>query len=309
MSETSWFSDPIIGRLPPDQLSATLRAVGEEQAAQMIEAANHTSVFATMYGEQKFIWPFQDRAWQHTSHVFGYLAPDTANQDLMRIYSIDSVQADPTLKYAQLKITLDRLRVVDYPGRGIHRVLIHFFAQNQIAGQVEPAHFNATYRVREGQQAALRGYPIFVGLCVGGEGLLIRCRTINVQNEQDTSILDLLESDVFQAGLQLASAMQPALVPLSALGLGLAKLISQRHNNVPVQDFALGLDFGITPMGARLAEGNYLAVQVPEGLERIWDWDEWSYHRPSGQIVKTSDHQNFIRNNYLVFGISRLQSN
>lgn len=308
MELSSWFEDiPVLGQLPPKEAAATLRALGEEQAAQLIEAARENPATAVTYGDRKFLWPFQDRAWQHTAHAFGYLAPETSAPEVLSIRSLDAMQADPTLKHAQLKITLDRLRVADYPGGGTHRVLIHSFAQNQVAGRAEPAHFNATYRVREGEAAALRGYPIFVGLGVGNEGLLLQCRTINVKNEQDTGFLDLLESDVFQAGLQLASALQPALVPLSALGLGIARLISKRHNNVAVQDFALGLDFNTTPMGARLAEGNYLAVQVPESLERIWDWDDWRYQRSSGQIVHVSNQQRLIPYNYLVFGIARSQ--
>jgi hypothetical protein len=47
---------------------------------------------------------------------------------------------------------------------------------------------------REGDQVPLRGYPLFVGLHVGNEGLFLQCRTTNVKNEQDYSLLDLLES-------------------------------------------------------------------------------------------------------------------
>jgi hypothetical protein len=221
------------------------------------------------------------------------------------IQSLESVQADPSLKHTRLKIVLNRLRVAEYPGRGTHRILIHCSIKNQAPGKTEPANFNATYRVREGEHAALSGYPLFVGLRVGDEGLVLQCRTINVKNEQDHGLLDLLESDVFQAGLHLASAVQPALVPFSALGLGLARLIAKRHQNVSVQDFSLGLDFSNLAMGAHLAEGDYLAVQAPESLKSIWNWREWVYHRPSGQIVKRVNPQQSIPYNYLVLGISR----
>ena len=50
------------------------------------------------------------------------------------------------------------------------------------------------------------------------------------------------------------------------MALGLAKTIGKRHRNVPVQDFDLGLDFSTIPLGARLAEGAYLAVQIPESF-------------------------------------------
>jgi hypothetical protein len=40
------------------------------------------------------------------------------------------------------------------------------------------------------------------------------------------------------------------------MALGLTKALASRHDNVPVQDFYLGLDTSGTPMGARLAEGD-----------------------------------------------------
>jgi hypothetical protein len=35
--------------------------------------------------------------------------------------------------------------------------------------------------------------------------------------------------------------------------------------------------------------GSYLAVQVPENLERVWDWDEWVCQPPSGQMASKAD--------------------
>jgi hypothetical protein len=58
------------------------------------------------------------------------------------------------------------------------------------------------------------------------------------------------------------------------LALLVTKAIARRHRNVPVQEFYLGLDFGSTATGARLAEGSYLAVQVPEAVQTVWDWEE-----------------------------------
>jgi len=34
--------------------------------------------------------------------------------------------------------------------------------------------------------------------------------------------------------------------------------------------------------GARLAEGSYLAVQVPQTSLLIWDWNEWVFNRANG---------------------------
>jgi hypothetical protein len=208
-------------------------------------------------------------------------------------------------KNARIRITLNCLRVAKYPGSGMHNVLFDFYAQNQIPGNVEHLHFNATFRVQEGERAAILGYPIFVGLNVGTAGVAFKCFTVNVKNDDDEAFLGFLESDVFKAGLHLASTMQPAIAPLSGLAVGLTKTIASRHRNVPVQDFYLGLDFGDVPLQARLAEGSYLAVQIPESFQTIWDWSEWVYNPSSGQVVHKADPTQLIPYNYLVFGVSR----
>jgi hypothetical protein len=74
--------------------------------------------------------------------------------------------------------------VAAYPGGGTHHILFDFHAQNQVPGQVEDLHFNAIYRVREGERAGMIGYPIFVGLNVGAQGVAFRCLSVNVKNER-----------------------------------------------------------------------------------------------------------------------------
>ena len=302
-----WFDDPVLGKLPPDEAAVKLREVGEDEAADLLEESGNVRSFDVKGIGGRNWWPFQDKPWQHTSHAFGYLAPAAPGSDPLPIRAIGNIPADPDLKHARIKITLSRLRAASYPGGGMHRVLLHFSAQNQVPGKSEHVHFDTTYRVWEGDHAGVQGYPIFVGLCLGGEGLSFKCRTINVSNDQDEAFLDFLEADVFKAGLQLATTAQPVIAPFSEMALGLAKALAKRHRNVSVQDFDLGLDFGANPMGGRLAEGAYLAVQVPESLQPIWNWDEWVYHPTLGQVVKRSDQQQPIPYNYLVFSISRYE--
>ena len=135
--------------------------------------------------------------------------------------------------------------------------------------------------------------------------MVFRCLTVNVKNEDDKALLGFLESDVFKTGLMLATTAQPAIAPLSGMAVALTKSIAGRHKNVPVQDFYMGLDFTEIAFRARLAEGSYLAVQIPEAFERIWDWDEWVYHPKSGQVVSRDDEAQLIPYNYLVFSVSR----
>ena len=69
----------------------------------------------------------------------------------------------------------------------------------------------------------------------------------------------------------------------------------------------IGTNFGSIPLSGRLAEGAYLAVQIPESFQSIWDWDEWVYLPARGAVVSRDDHQSLIPYNYLVFGISRYE--
>jgi hypothetical protein len=137
-------------------------------------------------------WPFRDRAWQHTAHAFGFLATGGVGDAPRPIQAIGMVQADPALRGGRVKIA-HQLRLADYPGGGTHRVLFDFYAGNQLPGRAEELHFNTTYRVREGERAAIAGYPIFIGLNVGSEGVAFRCHTVNVKNDADEAFLDLLE--------------------------------------------------------------------------------------------------------------------
>lgn len=306
MTASVWFDDlPVLGELPPAEAAAKLRDVGEGDAAAALDAAREAP--AAAFGPLGFTWPFQDRPWQHTAHAFGYLAPSPPGDAPLPIRHAGNIPADPTLKHARIKLTLDRLRVADYPGGGTHRVLFDFYAQNQLPGSVEHLHFNSTYRVYEGQHAAVINQPIFVGLNVGGEGVALRCLTVNVKNDSDEAFLGFLESDVFKSGLQLASTAQPAIAPLSAMAKGLTESIAKRNRNQPVQELHMGLDFGDIPTGARLAEGAYLAVQIPETLQTVWDWSGWVYDPGSGQVVERADPTQLIPYNYLVLGISRYE--
>ena len=305
MTTSTWFDDlPVLGRLPPAEAAAKLRELGESEAADALETVKDERDFQTFGALSRFL-PFRNRQWQHTAHAFGYLAPAPPGNEPRPIRHAGNIEADPTLANARIKITLDRLRIADYPGGGTHRILFDFYAQNQVPDGIEHLHFNATYRVREGEQAAIIGYPIFVGLNVGSEGVAFRCLTVNVKNEDDEALLGFLESDVFKAGLGLATTAQPAIAPLSGMAVALTKSIAGRHKNVPVQDFYMGLDFTKIAFRARLAEGSYLAVQIPETFERVWDWDEWAYHPNSGQVVKRDDEAQLIPYNFLVFSVSR----
>jgi hypothetical protein len=291
---------PVIGSLSAAVAAAKLEELGDSESALALSSAPPNA---------KGFWPFagKPKAWQHTAHTFGFLAPAGPGSEPLPIRFAGNIAADQTLKNSRLKISLNRLRVADYPGNGIHRVLFDFSAKNQLPTVTEELHFTSTARAQEGEEAAYIGYPIFVGLSVGTEGVAFRCYTVNVKNDSDEKFLDFLESDVATSGLKLATIAQPALAPFVKMTFGITKTIAQRNRNVPVQEFYLGLDFGGTAMGARLAQGDYIAVQIPENLQTLWSWSEWVYDPNNGHIVKKDDPNRLIPYNYVVFGVSRYE--
>jgi hypothetical protein len=307
MTTSTWFDDlPVLGELPSAQAIEKLRELDEIEAADALEAARNKAT-RKWRDKKETWWPFQDKEWQHTAHAFGYLAPTPTGGVLQPVQNAGNVPADTSLMNGRIKITLGQLRVANYPGGSTHHVLLDFYAQNQVSEQTEDLHWNATFRVREGQRAAVLNFPIFVGLNVGREGVTFRCMTVNVKNESDETFLGFLDSDEFKKGLKLMTALQPAIGPLSKLAEGLTRAIASRNRNVIVQKFELGLDFSELSFGARLAEGSYLVVQVPERLHTMWDWSKWMYSPSSGQVVNQDDPTQLIPYNFLVFNVSRFR--
>jgi len=315
MNRSNWFENlPVLGNMPPDEAARKLAAMGDNERAALLQT---TDIFES-YDPQAFrgesnifrrLWNRLDCAYKHTAHAFGYLAPLAPEQTAPQpIRYAGNIKADDTLKNGRVTITLDRLRVKDYPGRGVHHVLFDFGAQHHLPGRPDELHFNAVLRAREGEHAAVIGYPIFIGLNVGTAGVAFKCFTVNVKNEDDEAFLEFLENDaVLKGGLRLAATMQPATAPLASLAFGLTKTLAKRAQNVPVQDFYMGLDFSNIATRARLAEGSYIAVQIPESLQTVWDWNEWVFQPHTGQIVGNDDAAALMPYNYIVFSVSRYE--
>jgi hypothetical protein len=112
---------------------------------------------------------FKPRLYEYTEHAFGFF--EAGEGDTLRIDDARNIVADASLRNQALKITMDKLRVADYPGKGMHHILVDFYAQHQTQGADEPIHFTQKFRAREQQGAGISGYPIFLGLRAGVEGL------------------------------------------------------------------------------------------------------------------------------------------
>lgn len=246
-----------------------------------------------------------DPPYKHTSHMWGFIPQVKPVSGNITIHHPGSIAADTSLKGQRINISINLIAVAKYPGRGIHNILFEFKAENQIAGTKEPALFSGRYRVSSGGTAGVINAPIFVGLSVGNNMMKFECKTVNVENEDDRRFIDFLESDVMKDGLRLASTVQPAIAPLSAMVSGITKSILNARKNVTVQEITMGLDFGGPPLGARLALGDYIAVQVPPDALANWDWSEWIFRPTNGQIVSASDPAKRIPFNYIFFGVSK----
>lgn len=140
MTTEKWFDDvPVIGRMPPILAAKKLRELGTLDIPDEPPPDEQDLKTSALGG-----WPkwWGTKLWQHTGHAFGHIAAGAGDQPVP-IRHAGSIKSDSTLKGARLKITLDRLRIAEYPGGGTHHVLFDFYAQTQIAGSLEHLHFNA----------------------------------------------------------------------------------------------------------------------------------------------------------------------
>lgn len=296
-----------IGALKASEAAQKLMSMGDDDVARAIRRAVKLRGADTSFSV--LAWPFANKpvpAYKYTEHAFGYI-PKAASgtTSSTEIKDAGNIVADTTLKGQNIKITLDRLRVFQYPGAGIHTILFDFYAQHQTPNPSESQdlHFTQNYRVQEGSGAGITGYPVFVGLKVGEEGVSFKCFTVNVKNDGDQKVLDFLGSDVFKKGLQLVNSVNPAVPIVSGFATGIVQAFAHRNDNVPVQDFYMGLDFSSVQTRAQLREGSYVAVQVPDAV--AWDWSQWVFKPANGQIVskRTSSGVPF---NYVVFSVSKM---
>jgi hypothetical protein len=233
------------------------------------------------------------RPWLNTQHQYGYIAPFTPGvQRYHPIVSAGNIAPTESLKGKRINIRLNYLHVYQYPrplfslGDSVHTILFTFEARNQVEkDQEEPIAFNQLYKAHAGQDAAVSGMPIFIGLTVGANGVGFACRTVNVSNSTDEKFVDVFNSSAVTAGLNLLTTAQPALGPLTVLARGLCVSLASHNKNVPVQEVNLGLDFEAGALGARLAVGSYVVAQTARAGEI--EWSDWSYDAETGSIMRS----------------------
>jgi hypothetical protein len=94
-------------------------------------------------------------------------------------------------------------------------------------------------------------------------------------------------------------------VRLSKFATGITEAFAKRNENIPVQNFDMGLDFSSIPTRVKLKEGAYIAVQVCDIAS--WDWSQWAYNVNNGTVVVTATPTKGVLNNYVVFSVSKIQ--
>jgi hypothetical protein len=290
---------PTIGELPPRKMAAKLRRMGDPETAD--------EILANLRGHQDKSQLFglgPLPAWKHSNHQYGYikqLAPGSATPQPIQYAGV--VDADLGLANNRIDIHFDRLHVHQYPGSGEHNILFTFKAQNQIPNAPEPVSFNQAYAVRDGETAAEIGRPVFIGLGVGSLGAGFELSTVNIRSSNDQAILDVLQSAPFASGLNLLTTVQPVMKPFTDITLGIARMFATRNDNAKVQKVYLGLDFDPSAIGVRLAQGNYIVVQVP--TENAINWNDWLFDPVTESILNKNDMVTTLLYNYLIFRVTK----
>jgi hypothetical protein len=274
-----------LGERPINEIISKLNEIGEVEVVSKLNAYTK-SPLASKSGRSI-------KPWLNTQHQYGFIPLyEPGSSRFHQIVSASNMQADESLRNQRINIKLGYLRVYEYPkpfiyfGKNKHIIYFTFEARNQIPNGGEPVAFNQTYEATSGQDAAVTGYPIFIGLNVGLNGVEFSCKTVNVGNTNDKELVNAIYSDAMTSGLNLLTTAQPVLAPFVGIARGLCVSLAERSKNVPVQKFALGLDFETGATGARLATGSYVVAQVERANEI--NWSDWKFDAETGTIVRTT---------------------
>lgn len=294
-----------IGDLEPEELAAKLREMGDEEAAAEIEESQYARDLDSLFDESK------RKAYRYRTHQIGYFPLRQPRYDApIPIRAIGVIDPDPSLLNNRIDIHLDRLYVEQYPGKffgggGEHHIMVNFTARNHLPNVTNPetVAFSQTYMAFDGDEAGVLGYPVFIGLNVGGMGAAFGISTINVKNTEDEAILKMLDSNEFRNGLSLLNTAQPAIAPLTKLAIETTRLLAGRSKNVSVQNFYLGLDAKMAAAGGPLVAGNFIVAQVP-GPNEI-DWSKYHFDPNTGTVRRREGDRRGLRYNYLIFRVTK----
>jgi hypothetical protein len=297
--EKSWFGEsPTVGELSDDEKAAYLRAVGDPGAPPVAEA--------TESAERARLWFMDKRPFEHTGSAVGYI--QSTDDQYHPLVDPREVAPERGLIGTKVALRLTQALVVRYPGSGTHEILLHFGVGG--GSEAVPKHdFGSTIRCADGNQMPLGGQRLFEGVEIGEEGLNIGMFTVNVHSQGDVQLLQALQSEVFQKGLDLVASVGPVVGLLSVTLASLARHIASSSQNRPVQQGLLALDLDRTLVdSAKLRLGTYVLAQAPAQVDgRPWSWNAYVYDRARNAIVCANDHDRLIPFNYVAVGIQSLR--
>src|SRR4051794_1867815 len=113
----AWSANDSLGAQNSKAVIKYLRDIGDDEAADKLHAKGGTG--------QGLGLSWFDQVYGCTGVLIGYI-PATATQTVSDIENAVTLPPDPTLKNTRVKITLERLYVHCYPGRGQHEIICEF---------------------------------------------------------------------------------------------------------------------------------------------------------------------------------------
>ncbi len=299
----NWFGpEEPIGDLEIREAVGRLRAIGDETGADELSVAMSKGSAET-YAVSDLVRRVFNR-FVKTTNVCGFL-PATG-QDV--IVPVTSALANAQLRSRPLKVTLDGLHVARYPGLGRHSILFDFALQGQAREDLKDQvfHFNARFQADDGETVPVHNFPLFLGVTPASNGITFGFQTVNVSSRYDEGLLDFLDSDAFKTGLSLLSAA-PLLAQISGIAAGLTRWLAGQSKNVKVQEFRQGLDFMPGRLGAGLAIGTYIVVQIPLEYQREWAWSDWAVETNVIRLVSRHATDSVLDFNHVMFGVRPLE--
>ena len=247
----------MIGEKSEKKILAYLEEIGDVDAIERRRSSGGTGQGLLGFGKDY---------WDATGMLLGYIAPDAPGSNLP-VVEATALEPDTRLRNKRVKISLDGFRVHCYPGLGKHKILCEFTAKNQIKDDPEEVKSVISTEAADRSNASVMGTPIFLGVCVGENGIAFEGRTVNVSSSGDAEMMSLLDTQTLKSGITLLTTAQPAIKPFVGLVTAVLKSLLNRSQNKEIHKFKLGLDFEKSRTSACLRLGSFLVIQ---GSPKNW---------------------------------------
>ncbi|MHA1144564.1 MAG: hypothetical protein ACTSRW_07500 [Candidatus Helarchaeota archaeon] len=244
-------------------------------------------------------------AYNHASREIGFFEDSTIDS---AIQPAGKIKPETSLLNQTVDIKIFSIYAWKYPGifGKKYEVLFNYDILHELTnGKTEKINFNQKYDLKKRSFASIKGKYILKNLKVTDRGINVYIKTINVQNKDDTRILELLNSDAVNNGVELLSTFQPVIKPFIAIGKKILEQINKSNKNRIVQEIDMSLDLNQTAAGPKLREGNYIIVQYPSGsnCREPWDWSKWKWN--SQYETPMGPNNSRIEWNYIIFSVVR----